>query len=357
FTRRRAAGTERFSFEPAEEDGRAALDSCVAPRLHRQLKWRLLGRALGVDASQPAGEALDAALDGVYERHLRLDPIDRYVLLAFDRYHDGAGRRPPFPSRRGVRASDIYTSNTLVRAACLRDPRRFLFGASVHPYRDDAPRCVEEVFAGGACLMKWMPLHQNIDMCDERTLAVLEVCAELGLPLLYHFGPEFTLRTNHPEHEPIVNLFEALSILLRRGRMPITIVAHVATPTHALGDRASHDMLLGALRGDFARRPLYADISALAALGKLPFLRRLAERTDLHHKLLFGSDFPVPPALSLLATGAPYEPRPDAATEWPNAAVHAYRAAGFSEIVFHRAAELLPNVEHFRTTPTAHGDP
>ena len=348
FTQRRAADIERFSFEPLEEHGQPAIDSCIAPRLSRELKWRAMGRMLGVDARQPPGEPLDAALDAVYDRHLiATGPIDRYVLLAFDRYHDDAGRRPPFPTKRGARGGDIYTSNALIRAACIRDPQRFLFGASVHPYRTDAPRCVEEVFAAGACLMKWMPLHQNIDMCDPRTLAVLETCAEIGLPILYHFGPEFTLRTNHPGYEPIANLFDALHIQLRRGRMPITIVAHVATPTHPFGEHASHHLLLGALRGDFAHRPLYADISALAVLGKLPFLWRMAAQTDLHHKLLFGSDFPVPPALPLLSLGASFDGNPPHRDSWPNAAVAAYRAAGFSEIVFHRAATLLPNVEFF----------
>ena len=127
--------------------------------------------------------------------------------------------------RRGTgRGSDMYTSNTLVRAACRAGGGRYLFGASVHPYRENAIACVDEVFAAGACLMKWMPLHQNIDCRDERTKTVLRRCAEIGLPLLLHCGPEFTLATQHREYESVEPLLDALRELRRDGCMPTVIV-------------------------------------------------------------------------------------------------------------------------------------
>ncbi len=39
---------------------------------------------------------------------------------------------------------------------------------------------------------------------------------------------------------------------------------------------------------------LYADISAILAPLRARALRHLSEQTDVHHKLLFGSDYPVP---------------------------------------------------------------
>ncbi len=286
-----------------------------------------------------------------YEQHLSAaGPCERFVLLAFDAVRDDDGSCPCLPRSGDRFGSDIYTSNSLVRAACRARPERFLFGASVHPYRADAVACVEEVFATGACLLKWMPLHHNIDPADPRTLAVLRKCAELGLPVLVHCGPEFTLTTQRPQYKSVRPLLKTLRDLRCEGGMPCVIVAHVATPVLPLGRRDSHQALVEALSGEFADAPLYADISALAAAGKVGYLRRLARQPELHHKLLFGSDFPVPPAVWRLRRdlGTGYR-RIRAVRSWPQQAALVCQELGFNEIVLQRAAELLPNVDYFKT--------
>ena len=354
YTRRTAHSRERFSFEPAEENGRAALDSCVSPRALRYPTWRLAKWYFGRDWRLQAGPELDGFLAQFYETHFfGAGPIERIVLLAFDAYHDSDGCRPPLPETRDQRGSDIYTSNSFVYQTCRNHPERFLFGASVHPYRQDAVAGVEEVFARGACLLKWLPLHQNIDVADPRTLAVLRCCARLGLPILVHYSEEFTLATQHREYQSVTALLDVLRRLRREGNMPTTIVAHVATPVTPFGERGSHAALIDALLGEFADAPLYADLAALTSWGKVGFLRKIARRQDLHPKLLFGSDFPVPLALPRLRwdLGRDYG-RIRAEPSWAQQAAHVYRRLGFNEIVFHRAAELLPHVDYF-----ARGDP
>ena len=355
-TRRQAAASERFSFEPlaeagdeqsAEAEPPTAYDSCVSPRAMARPLWRLARRALGMP---PAGAELDRLLEVKYEQHLLADgPIERFVLLAFDAAYNDDGRCPPLPGPGDQFGSDIYTSNSLIRDLCRRCPDRFLFGASVHPYRPDAAACVEEVFAGGACLLKWLPLHQNVDAADPRTVAVLRTCAALGLPVLVHYGGEFTLTTQRPEHRSVRPLLETLRELRRTGEMPCTIVAHVATPITPLGNRDSHRVLLDALQGEFADAPLYADISALTTMGKAGFLRRIVRRQELHAKLLFGSDFPVPPGLWRLRSDLGGDYRHLAVVpSWPQRAALVNRRLGFNEVVFHRAAELLPQVDFFK---------
>src|SRR5439155_26641699 len=121
-----------------------------------------------------AGAELDDLMNAAYARHLlTTGGIDRYVLLAFDAYHNDAGRRPPLPERSGDCGSDIFTSNSFIRRLCRNNPDRFLFGASIHPYRADALAALDEVAAAGACLLKWLPLHQNINVRDPRTVAFL----------------------------------------------------------------------------------------------------------------------------------------------------------------------------------------
>jgi predicted TIM-barrel fold metal-dependent hydrolase len=348
-TARRAAAQPRFSFEPADDADGPAFDSCVAPRAVRRLSFALMKRILRIDSGAQPGDDLDAVLHDVYAKHL-LAPgaIDRFVLLAFDRYHDDDGRQPPMAHRRGDLASDMYTSNSLVRALCRRHPDRFLFGASIHPYRRNAPELVNEVFEAGACLLKWIPLHQNIDIADPRTLEVLRRCAGLGLPLLLHYSEEFTLTTQHRCYRPATALLDVLRRLRRRDEMPPVIIAHVATPVTPAGEMTSHEAVVAALLGEFATAPLYADVSALTSWGKVRFLRQLARRQELHAKLLFGSDFPVPLALFRLRRDLGREFRKVAADpSWPNQALRVFRHTGFNEIVFRRAAQILPHTSFF----------
>jgi len=130
--------------------------------------------------------------------------------------------------------------------------------------------------------------------------------------------------------------------------MPRTIVAHLATPVTPFGEWNSFQALIEALLGEFAEAPLYADISALTAWSKVGFLRRAAAMQELHGKLLFGTDFPVPLGMPWLRRdlGRDYR-RIAAEPSWPQRVARIHRRVGFNEIVFHRAAELLPHVDYF----------
>ncbi len=356
-SRHAAQALPRFTFEPQPPrspefaaDGTAApgtlptaFDSCVSPRALRRPAWRLARWALRLPTPGPA---LDTELVRRYATHLlAAGPIERHVLLAFDAVHDDAGVARPLAVAHRDLGSDMYTSNSFVRALCRQHPQRFLFGASVHPYRTDARACVDEVFAAGACLLKWIPLHHNIDVTDPRTVAILRHCGALGLPLLVHYGEEFSLTTHRPEYRSVAPLLETLRQLRRAGTMPTVILAHAATPVSPRGDRASHKLVLAALAGEFADAPLYADISALTAWTKVRFLRDLRARRELHAKLLFGSDFPVPAGLFPIRglLGSDYR-RLARLPSWPQRAAAACRRMGFEEIVLQRAAELLPHV-------------
>jgi len=130
--------------------------------------------------------------------------------------------------------------------------------------------------------------------------------------------------------------------------MPCTIVPHLATPVSPFGDRASHRELLDALVGEFADAPLYGDISALTTWAKAGDLRSLARRGELHGKLLFGSDFPVPPLQQRLRCDLGHRYRRIAALpSWPQRIAVIARTLGHNEIVFQRAAQLLPHVDFF----------
>lgn len=346
--RRVDPGLPRFSFERDGAAGHPGYDSYFSPRMMRRTAWYFVKRWLEIDPSLGEGDELDAAIDAMYERHWSNMPsVDRLVLLAFDEYRDDRGRVIG-PAQKGQRfGTDLYVSNTLVRAACAARPDRYLFGASIQPYRVDsgmdACDMLAEVASAGAALIKWLPIHQNIRAEDPRTVAFLRRAAELGVPMLIHYGGEMSLSRQHMEFESPVPMLGVLRRLRAEGKMPTVIVAHAATPSFPWQDAAGCETFLQALIGEFADAPLFADISALAAMGRTPWLRRLARRPELHGKLLWGSDFPIPVLTQFFWREVPAAVRREIRSlpSWVEQDIRLKRALGFSEGVFTQAAKVL----------------
>ncbi len=338
----------RFSFEEDGARGTPGYDSYLSPRLFSRVAWRFVRRWLGVPPHLGRGDELDVHIQAAYQRHwLTMPSVDRLVLLAFDEYHNDDGLPIGECERRRQTGSDLYVSNTLAQAMCAAQPDRCLFGASLHPYRkqggQNACDMLEEVAAAGAVLVKWLPIHQNIRADDERTVAFLRRAAELGIAMLIHYGGEMSLASQHKEFERPEPMLEVLRMLRMEGAMPTVIVAHAATPSFRFQNATGHRALLDAMVGEFADAPLYADISALLAPGRTSRLADLARRPELHGKLLWGSDYPIPIFSLPLWRMIDRKTRRRIAKQpsWIERSVQLCRAVGFNETVFTQAADIL----------------
>lgn len=350
------ASIAHFSFESPATAGADGCESYFSRRMLARPGWFFIKRWLGIDPSLPPGSELDRQIAQANERHWNAaHSADRLVLLAFDAYHDNDGRAIGAVHRKRDRGSDLYVSNSLVRSIRRAKPDRYLFGASIHPYRDGATDMLHEVASAGAALVKWLPVHQNIDALDPRTLAFMRKAAELDIPLLIHYGGEMSLTRQHIEQEHPGPLLDALRKLRTEHAMPKVIVAHVATPSFPWQNDAGYRMFLDALLNEFRDASLYADISALAAFGRTGRLRELANRTELHGKLVWGTDFPIPVLL------APFRGRIDRATRkriagetsWIERDFLLKNALGFDDAVFRRGGELIPPMARGVDNPTA----
>ncbi len=348
--RKASTAIPRYHFEQFGAAGNTGFDSYFSPRLLGRAAWFFVRRWLGVDPRLPPGAALDHQIERIYELHWsRMPSVERVVLLAFDEYRHDNGSVVG-PAARGARhGSDLYTSNSLVAAVCREKPSRYLFGASIHPYRTSgagtAVDMLDELARGDPrpVLVKWLPIHQNIRADDERTIAFLRRAAELNIAILVHYGGEMSLTRQHNEFEHPGTMIHVLRRLRAEGAMPTVIVAHMATPSFPWQSRDGFEKLAEAMLGEFRDAPLYADISALAAFGRTRWLPYLAERPDLQEKVVWGSDFPIPVML------LPYWRHLDRRTRrriaelpsWIEQDFQLKRAMGLRDEVFTRASRLL----------------
>jgi predicted TIM-barrel fold metal-dependent hydrolase len=334
----------RFLFEPDGAEGSPGYDSFLSPRLLRRPAWFFVKRWMKIDPALPRGEALDQRIEAVNEMHWSNMPsVDRLVLLAFDEYRTDDGHALGAAEKGQRRGSDLYTSNSLVKAMCVARPDRYLFGASIHPYRHGSLEMLAEVAAAGAALIKWLPIHQNIRAEDPRTVAFLREAARLGVPMLIHYGGEMSLSRQHMEFEHPGPMLDTLRALQREEALPCVIVAHAATPSFPWQSSAGFHALMTALLGELSAAPIYADISALAAFGRTDWLSRLATSPQTHRKLVWGSDYPIPvltgPFWRILDRGT--RRRIAAIPSWVEKDLQLKRALGFDDAVFTRAAKLL----------------
>lgn len=131
--------------------------------------------------------------------------------------------------------------------------------------------------------MKWLPSIQQIDPTDPCLVPFYRRLKELGLPLLTHTGYERSFTgARHELCDPA-----RLRLPLELG---VTVIAAHAATTGKTGGEDNMERLLKMVP-EFPN--LYADVSSLTQLNKLPYLPRLLRHPEVFDRLLYGTDFPL----------------------------------------------------------------
>lgn len=249
-------------------------------------------------------------------------PLDAAVVLAFDAVYDREGNR-----RDDL--TDMYVDNDYVAGLSRRFPQ-MLFGASVHPYRQDAVAELERCIHAGAVLVKWLPLTQQMDPSDARCIPFYEAMAHHGIPLLCHTGGEKTLRVlDKSVRDP-----RKLALPLQRGVK--VIAAHCATRS-IWGEPCYLDEFCAMAK---EHEHFYGDTAAITLPNRSYCIKRILGDDAVRRKLVHGSDWPVISAPLPRIGWSQYwsswrEPN------WMKRDVIVKRAIGFDDDYFARAATIL----------------
>jgi uncharacterized protein len=226
-------------------------------------------------------------------------------LFAFDHAYNDRGKRD-------LSKSTFHVPNAYARAVAQANPGRFEWVASVHPYREDAVEAIEEARNGGAIALKWLPSAMNIDWRDKRLTEVFVHLAKTEMPLISHFGAEKAVKGAH--RDEFLNPLYARIPLEYGVRL---IVAHCASLGNApdlerrsaaatscfhLFSRLMHDRNY--------ERNLYADTSGVFFCNRDPQTwQSILATHPWHHRLLHGSDHPLPGVWPLYDVNALVEAR------------------------------------------------
>ena len=254
----------------------------------RRTQFRVYTRAAGVDDFARADEQL-------VELVRAIPAHGRYGLLAMDELHGADGRVDR-------ERTELHVPNEYVWRLSTEHPDLFVPIVSVHPYRADAIAELDRYAARGVRIVKWLPNAMGIDPADPRCDAFYDRLAHWSRALLSHAGDEQAVDSAGAQR-----LGNPLRLRRALDRGVKVIVAHCAsTGTGEDLDREhpgkvdNFDLFLRLMDDPRYEKLVYGEISAVCQINRSPrVLRTLLERSDLHARLVNGSDYPLP-AIDLL---------------------------------------------------------
>ena len=199
--------------------------------------------------------------------------------------------------REKHRDKTICSHTPDVLEVCKKHPDSFIPFLSVNPLRPEALDLIDLYYEAGCRGAKFLQNYWNVDTNQEKFVPYYEKLKKYNLPLVIHIGPEFTC--------PSFRKCESPQML----RLPLEVGVKVVAAHVGLG-RFDHKILFWrnfSSREEFLNQEyfevlamvkkypnLYTDISAILALNKIRSLPHLAKQTDIHDRLLFATDYPVP---------------------------------------------------------------
>lgn len=220
----------------------------------------------------------------------------KYQLLAFDYFHTPDGR--PDPER-----SEFYVSNDHVAALTDTHPEFFTAAVSIHPYRKDAVEQIEYWAARGVRFIKWLPNAQGMDPDSTGVDAYYEAMRRTRMILLTHVGQELAVSSSGDAQA----LGNPLSFTRALDKGVKIIMAHAASAGQGQDEngvlRDNFQLFMRLMDSSQYDGNLFGEISALTQFNRLPGpLTGLLERPDIHHRLVNGSDYPLPAINILIST-------------------------------------------------------
>jgi mannonate dehydratase len=266
--------------------------------LKHPIQWLQRAFYLNASCTPDNGRSDDAYVERLSWLAGQMPPGLKLMLMAFDYFYDETGERLP-------ESSAFHTPNEYAAGLARTHPGRFEWTASIHPYRQDSVAALKRAAENGARAVKWLPPAQGMDPASPLCDPFYETAAELDIPILVHAGAELAVHGGNTEDfgNPL------------RLRRPLehgvrVLVAHSASLGKSPDLDAGQDGPLTPCFDLFARMMdepryeglLFGEISAVTQINRFGnALSGLLMREDWQHRLLNGSDYPLPGILPLFS--------------------------------------------------------
>ena len=270
-------------------------------RLFDRLVAPLFARSLGVDPGALKDHPWETHIQAMAHAVATSARVEQACLFAVDAKVDRKGRELH-------RDGTVCADTTDVLGVTRRFPGLFIPFLSVNPLRPDAIERLEEYGAVGCRGAKFLQNYWEVNLNDESLIPYYEKLAALKLPLVVHVGSELTIASKRAyEGADMLRLPLDCGVTVIAAHMGLGQINHLALPWRNLSRNPrwfdpDYHRILEMLE---TRENLYGDLSALLIPFRARALEHLSRQQHVHHKLLFGTDYPVPFTLRFNTHGLP----------------------------------------------------
>ncbi len=256
---------------------RTAQNGCyISSRMLKSPLFRLLLWKHGLKLDD-AARSNQKYIDDLLSELRNAQYVDKAVLLGMDGVYETNGQLD-------LEKTEFLISNDYVLNIVRSYPNEFLAGVSINPQRRDALDELERCVESGAKLVKVLPNAQAFDPANHQYIPFYRKLAQRNIPFLSHVGYEFSLiGKDQSAGDP-----GKLRVPLDEG---VTVIAAHGCSKGLIFSEPYHQTFLDMVS---RYKNFYADVSALTLPNRFGMLLRLRRHPEVHDRLLFGTDYPLP---------------------------------------------------------------
>jgi predicted TIM-barrel fold metal-dependent hydrolase len=257
-------------------------------RLYDRIAIRLFAHKLGIDPREIIKNPYQAYTDALMKNIKNSPHISKVVLFGVDAKVNNRG---------DILHQDLTVCATNSDLYQLYQQNRDLIIPffSINPMRPDALDLIDEYYEKGFKGAKFLQNYWGVNTRDKRYRAYFEKLKAKNLPLIIHVGSESSVHS-YRDCESLNMINQPLEIGLN------VVAAHMALSYKKLTILKAFSKKPKNFNSDYfkllemleSNNNLYADISAILTPVRAKVLRHLSQQSQIHDKLLFGTDFPVP---------------------------------------------------------------
>ncbi|MCF6354232.1 MAG: amidohydrolase family protein [Candidatus Polarisedimenticolaceae bacterium] len=259
-------------------------------RLYDKITIHFFAKKLGVDPVQLQRNPYGTFVTSMAKNVTQSEYVERACIFGVDCRLNQQGKEIDRDSTVCAMTSDVLE-------VAASHPGVFIPFMSINPRRINALDLIDEYAEQGCRGAKFLQNYWGIDLNDRCFIPYYEKLKSHNLPLIIHIGSEYSVDSDLRYERA-----DMLKLPLETG---LTVIA-----AHMGLGRIHHKLLFWK---NLSRNPktfdedyfilldmlqnhdnLYADISAILVPLRARALRHLSQQQEIHHKLLFGTDYPVP---------------------------------------------------------------
>ena len=259
-------------------------------RFYDRLAIRFFAHRLGVEPERLKAEPYAAYVAALTNAVRNSRYVERACLFGVDSRRDEKGREI-------ARDRTVCAMTDDVLQVTEEHPDLFIPFLSVNPRRPDALERLDEYIARGCRGAKCLQNYWRVDLNDERFIPYYEKLAAHRIPLIVHVGSEYSIDSDaRYERIDMLDLPLACGVTVIAAHMGLGRIDYKLRFWRNLSRNPEYfdEDYFGLLERLQGEPNLYADISAMLAPFRARALRHLSEQREIHTKILFGTDYPVP---------------------------------------------------------------